>query len=129
MMSEQAACCYRKYLRNTVLAQTLEERLQDDDGWSIVIRFYAALQLMNAYLLDKRNVSLKLDDTAHDQRKAAMAKCPELREAPQKYRALKSLSEGVRYDPEFVCAPHHREESKKLFAKIVAIVDPKIKKT
>lgn len=129
MMSDQAACCYRKYLRNTVLAQTLEEQMQDDDGWSIVIRFYAALQLMNAYLLEKKNVGLKLDDTAHEQRKAAMVKCPELREAPQKYRMLKALSEGVRYDPEFVCTPHHREESKKLFAKIVAIVDAKIKKT
>jgi hypothetical protein len=128
MMSDQAERCYQKYLRNVALAQALDEQFQDDDGWSIVIRFYAALQLINAYLLDKKNVVLKLDDTGHEQRKAAMARCPELREAPLKYRTLKALSEGVRYDTAFQFAPHHREAAKNLFAKIVAIVEPKLKK-
>jgi hypothetical protein len=128
-MTELAQRCYRKFERNLILAQALEEHLPDDDGWSIVMRFYAALQLVNAYLIDKKNVVLKPATAAHEQRKAAMEKCPELREVPQKYRSLKELGEYVRYNPKFEFAAHHRDDAKRLLAKIVAIVDPKIKKS
>ena len=128
MMSEQARHCYRKFERIAAIAVALEEHLPENDGWSVVVRFYAALHLMNAYLLDKKNETLNLKSTAHDLRKKAMEACPELRDAPKKYRDLKDLSENIRYNPEFAFAPHHREESISILAKIVAIVDPKIKK-
>ena len=128
MMSDFAKVCYRKYEQHSALANLLESQTFIDDGWSIVIRFYAALQLLNAYLLEKRNVSLDLSATAHEGRKHAMMKCPELRDAPRNYRALKELSKDVRYNPEFEFTVKHRDDAKKLFAKIVGIVDPKIKK-
>lgn len=84
---------------------------------------------MNAYLVDKPSVRLELNATAHEIRKRALEKCPELREAPKRYRVLKELSEDVRYDPEFELKDEHRDDSKRLLAKIVAIVDPKIKKS
>ena len=128
-MSELAKRCYRRYERNVSLADELEKQLSvDDDGWSVVVRFYAALHLISSYLIDKETVSFKLSATAHEGRKKAMAKCPELRDAPGKYRALKELSEDIRYNPEFEIAAHHREQSKHLLAKIIAVVDPKIKK-
>ena len=125
-MSDVARLCYQKYEENIALAALLEIHAPDDGGWIAVVRFYAALQLMNAYLVDKTNVRLQLDSAAHDHRKKALDKCPELREAPKRYRALKELSEAVRYDPGFVFDAHHREESKNLLAKVIAIVAPKL---
>jgi hypothetical protein len=129
MMSELAKSCYRRYERNLALADVLEKQPSiDDDGWGIVVRFYAALHLISSYLIDKGTVSFRLNDIDHERRKIAMAKCPEFRDAPGKYRALKELSEEIRYNPEFEIAAHHRDQAKKLLAKIIAIVDPKIKK-
>ena len=128
-MSETARLCYGKYEKNSVLALALEDQFPDNEGWSVVVRCYAALQLMNAYLLDKANVKLKLDAADHELRRKAMAQCPELRDAPRKYRDLKELSENIRYNPEFELTTIHRQESKVLFAKIIAIVDAKIKKS
>jgi hypothetical protein len=128
-MNEAAQRCYRKYEQFSNIARIFEESEFGDEGWGIVVRFYAALQLMNAYLIQKQNVNLDVDSTVHEFRKHAMKMCPELREAPAKYRVLKELSEHVRYNPEFNFEAKHRDESILLFTKIVAIVDPKIKKT
>lgn len=128
MMSDLAELCYRKFKQHEALATLLETQAIAEDGWGIVIRFYAGLQLINAYLLGKHNVRIDLSAAAHEDRKQAMARCPELRDVPKNYRALKDLSEDVRYDPRFEFAAHHRDDSKKLFARIVAIVEPKLKK-
>jgi hypothetical protein len=127
MMSESAKKHYARYLENVALAADMEQHMPNDRGWSCVARFYAALHLMNAYLIDKRNVRLKPDATEHKERKAAMAQCPELRDAPDKYRRLKDLSELVRYNVDFEYAEDDREDTIAWLDKIVAIVEPKLK--
>jgi hypothetical protein len=57
-----------------------------------------------------------------------MAQCPELRDAPDKYRRLKDLSEVVHYNVEFVFADEDGKDSIAWLTKIVAIVEPKLKK-
>jgi hypothetical protein len=52
--------------------------------------------LINAYLIDKGNVRFDPSSSEHQERKNALARCPELRDAPDKYRKLKDLSESVR---------------------------------
>src|ERR1700677_3168897 len=127
MMSEQAKACYEKYKLNLALAAKVERQVPDDLGWSCVVRFYAALHLINAYLIDRSCLHFDPGATEHKERKKAMDRCPELRDAPQKYRQLKDLSESVRYDAGFEYTVEHHKSSKSIFDKIVAIVDSKIK--
>jgi hypothetical protein len=84
--------------------------------------------LINAYLIDKGNVNFDPESTEHKERKQAMAQCPELRYAPQKYRRLKDLSEEVRYLADVTFKDEDDSASKTLLAKIVAIVEPKLVK-
>ena len=56
-----------------------------------------------------------------------MEKCPELRPL-RKYRELKDMSERVRYDSRFEFTPEFHRRSKAFLEKIVAIVEPKLKK-
>jgi hypothetical protein len=127
-MSDDARDCFRKYLANAAFAQKLEDQFPEEAAWSCVVRFYAALHLINAYLIDKKNVRLDPEATAHMERKAAMDKCPELRDAPKKYRELKDLSERARYDATWEYTPARHDMAKAFLAKIVAIVEPKLKK-
>jgi hypothetical protein len=127
-MSDDARDCFQKNLANVVFARKLEEQFPDDAAWSCVIRFYAALHLLNAYLIDKRNARFDPDDAAHVERRRAMECCPELRDAPKKYRELKDLSERVRYDASYSYTPERHRMSKKFLEKIIAIVEPKLKK-
>jgi hypothetical protein len=127
-MSEDAQVCFEKYLANAAFARKLEEQFPDDAAWSCVVRFYAALHLVNAYLIDKSNVRLDPAASAHIERKKAMDRCPELREAPRKYRELKDLSERVRYDAGFQFTLDRHQMAQAFFEKIVAIVLPKLKK-
>lgn len=128
MMSESAKKHHARYLENVSLAADMEQYMPKEHGWSCVARFYAALHLMNAYLVEKSNVRLKPGATEHKERKAAMAQCPELRDAPDKYRRLKDLSELVRYNIDFKYTEDDREDAIAWLDKIVAIVEPKLKK-
>ena len=128
MMNDRAKKHHARYLENVALADDMEQHMPNDRGWSCVVRFYAALHLMNAYLVGKNNVRLKPGATDHQERKAVMAQCPELRDAPDRYRRLKDLSELVRYNVEFVYAEDDREDAIAWLDKIVAIVEPKLKK-
>jgi len=129
MMSEEAKACYEKYKQNVELTGKIERQLPDNLAWSCVIRFYAALHLINAYLIDKSTVHFDPTSTEHKERKKVMDQCPELRDAPQKYRQLKDISESVRYDAGFEYTTEHHKSSKAIFDKIVAIVDSKIRKS
>ncbi len=128
MMSDSAKKHYARYLENVSLAADMEQHVSNDRGWGCVVRFYAALHLMNAYLVDKSNVRLKPSVTEHKERRAALAQCPELRDGPDKYRRLKDLSELVRYNVDFEYADEDREDAITWLAKIAAIVEPKLKK-
>jgi hypothetical protein len=126
MNDEQAQQHFLKYRDNVDLADRMEVHLPADAGWTCVVRFYAALHLITAYLLEKKNVRFDPSASAHPDRKRAMERCPELREAPRRYRQLKDLSESVRYDPGFKFTQEHKESSKNSLRRIVAIVEPKI---
>lgn len=129
MMSENAAVCFEKFQQNANFATALELQFPDRADWSCVLRFYAALQLMNAYLIDKKNVNLDPMSVVHDDRRQAMKQCPELREAPRRFRELKDLSERVRYDAAFTFTDAHRKLAFDHLTKLVAIVEPKLKRT
>lgn len=49
MISDRAQACYDKFQENIALALRIEEQLPADKAWSCVVRFYAAVQLVNAY--------------------------------------------------------------------------------
>src|ERR1700681_4890545 len=102
MMSEKAKQHCERYAYNLALAADIESSLPHALAWACVLRFYAALHLINAYLIDKGNIRFDPDSTEHKERKQAMARCPELRDAPEKYRRLKDLSEDVRYKVNYV---------------------------
>ena len=59
MMSEKSASYYARYLRNVALAEKMDNEFPDHEGWTSVIRFYAAVHLMNAYLVDKKGIDPK----------------------------------------------------------------------
>lgn len=128
MLSDRALACYHRFQENLALAARIEEKLPDDIAWSCVVRFYAALHLMNAYLVDKTHVRLDPVSTEHTERKKAMDRCPELRDAPKRYRQLKDLSEAVRYDAGFKYTSEHHKDVKANLDKLIAIVEPKLKK-
>lgn len=127
-MSELARSHYDRFLHNSSLAGRIESSLPDDQNWTCVVRFYAALHLLSAFLVLKSNVSFDPTGASHDLRKKAMEKCPELRDAPKRYRQLKDLSEAVRYDPGFVYKPQHHTDAKRCLQRVVSIVEPKVRK-
>ncbi len=55
-MSDQAATYHALFMTNVALAAEMEGQFPAHRGWSCVVRFYAALHLMNAYLIDKQNL-------------------------------------------------------------------------
>jgi hypothetical protein len=126
MITEQAQECLARYRHNVELAERIEVHLPEDAGWSCVIRFYAALHLITAYLIEKTNIRFQPSGAAHLDRKRVMEKCPELRDAPKKYRELKDLSESIRYDAGFTYTAQHRDASLFCLRRIVAIVEPKL---
>ena len=128
MMSDRAQACYEKFKQNAALATRIEEKLPDDKAWSCVVRFYAAVHLMNTYLIDKNRVRFDPAYAEHTERKKAMDQCPELRDAPKRYRQLKDISESVRYDAGFKYTDEHHKDVKANLDKVSAIVEPKIDK-
>jgi hypothetical protein len=128
MMSVRAKACYEKFKENVALAARIESQLPNDKAWSCVVRFYAALHLLNAYLIDKPQVRFDPGSTEHTERKKAIDHCPELRDAPKRYRQLKDISESVRYDAGFTYTDEHQKIVQAHLDKIIGIVDPKIKK-
>jgi hypothetical protein len=128
MMSGRAKACYEKFSENVALAVRIELKLPDDKAWSCVVRFYAAVHLMNAYLIDKAQARFDPGSAEHMERKKAMDQCPELRDAPKRYRQIKDISESVRYDAGFKYTDEHHKDVQANLNRIVAIVEPKIKR-
>src|SRR3990172_6737505 len=69
--------------------------------WELVVRFYAALHLTQAYLLTKRH---RFEAKRHKEREDAIRASPELTKGnrfPLAYKWLQDVSEQVRYDAGF----------------------------
>jgi|GEM_PF-2144451 len=72
--------------------------------WEIVVGFYAALHLVQAYFCTK---NMRFQAARHDQRMAAIRSSPELNKSRpfvQAYKMLQDVSEQVRYEPGFKVA-------------------------
>ena len=54
MMSDEAARHYSRYMENVALATDIDQLLATHRGWNCVVRFYAVLHLINAYLIRQR---------------------------------------------------------------------------
>ncbi len=122
MMSEHARACYERFQDNVALAARIEENLPADIAWACVVRFYAALHLITAYLIDKSQIRFDPTTAEHTVRKKAMDRCPELRDAPKRFRQLKDISESVRYDAGFRYTNEHHKDARTILDKIIAIV-------
>ena len=94
-----------------------------DDAWAIVFLFYSSLHLVDGYLRTKAPRFLSEN---HGERNRAIDAAPELRQAKPAYRALKALSEQVRYDPRFVPTGSAFMLAREYAEKIRAIVEPKL---
>ena len=127
-MSDESRECFERFHANIDFARKLEEQFPEDVAWSCVVRFYAALHLINAYLIARAHLHFDPFMSSHVERKQAMASCPELRDAPKKFRELKDLSERIRYDAGFQYTPEHQRMSKAFLERIIAIVEPKLQR-
>jgi hypothetical protein len=125
-MTELAQFHYDRYHHNIALAGRLEAALPGDNNWACVIRFYAAVHLVSAYLAVKSNVRFNPNDASHADRKRMMDACPELNRIRAAYRHLKDVSESVRYDPGFVYGKSDETDTKRDLQKIADLVEPKL---
>jgi len=57
MMSDEAARHYSRYMENVALATDIDQLLATHRGWNCVVRFYAVLHLINAYLIRQRTLT------------------------------------------------------------------------
>jgi hypothetical protein len=86
-------------------------------GRSGTANLYAAVHLVNTYLIDKSRVRFDPASAEHTERKKAMDRCPELRDAPKRYRQLKDVSESVRYDAGFKYTDDHHKDVRANFSR------------
>ncbi|HEX3146791.1 MAG TPA: hypothetical protein VHR66_01740 [Gemmataceae bacterium] len=131
-ISDEAGCTtfYDRYSHNVGLAQRIERSLPDDLSWVSVALFYAAVHLLNAYLLSKSSISGFSPTSAVDTSRQKLIEdhCPELKAHSRRYRQLNDLSESVRYDPGLVFSPKHLSGAKADFASYESFLLPKVKK-
>jgi hypothetical protein len=76
MMSEKARRHFDRFTENDAPAAKIESLVPDALPWACVLRFYAALHLINAYLVDKGNIRFDPGATEHKERKQAMGASP-----------------------------------------------------
>ena len=102
-----------------------------DDAWEVVLRFYAALHLVDAWLTQKRDKGQKaLADyapTDHSKRRAAIRSAlghqpGGLKFLLREYDALKGLSEAQRYTSPIDVPVDQREKARGLLTKIEAML-------
>ncbi len=101
------------------------DRLAED--WPVVMRFYAALHWVDAYLVSK---SVPVAPGKHHERWQAIRSTPELsagrgRAVRLAYQRLQSLSEQVRYDPHFDARPQDRAGSQADLRTVRGYLEPK----
>lgn len=107
--------------RDQSIVVTLNQSLGD---WSIVLRFYVALHVLQAYLITK---SLRFEAKRHGDRLRAIRDSPELCSNFEKaYRRLQDVSEQVRYDPGFMARETDVKQSDSDLQTVHSFLDAKI---
>ncbi|MBN2576719.1 MAG: hypothetical protein JXP73_19290 [Deltaproteobacteria bacterium] len=94
--------------------------------WEIVVGFYAALHLVQAYFCTK---SLRFQAARHEDRIAAIRRSPELNKSHQfvvAYKTLQDVSEQVRYDPGFKVADTHLQTAKENLETVERMLQAKV---
>ena len=107
------------------------KRLYPTTGiWASVVRFYAAVHLMNAHLVSKPSLFFDPDTAIqHSDRKKAMDKCGDLpKSARDRYRELKDISESIRYVVGFTFLPAHREKVNENLEWLDRLIAPWVKR-
>lgn len=109
MSREKADAFFWKAVAHRAAADDyLQSNRSVSDGvreWAIVMRFYAALHIVNSYLVTKDE---SFDVHSHSERERLVKKYPELsweskaRPFYTAFKELKAVSEQVRYDSRFL---------------------------
>lgn len=126
-MASQVRDHERRAGENLALSCTFASEFPDSD-WIIVLRFYAALHYLQAYLTTKDS---RFHAKRHDERDKAIKKSPELlrvRSFQNHYRMLRDVSEQVRYEPGFYAPSQLRNDSANWLATIRTALEGKIKR-
>lgn len=101
------------------------EALEESDPirpWGLVVRFYSALHLVEAYIVAKG-----LPNSGdHGARGRQFSKLKELERARRAYDLLQQVSEAVRYIPEATIGATEWTETSTALAKLTSIVRPKL---
>lgn len=98
------------------------------NGWEIVIRFYSALHLTQAYMVTK---NIRFEASRHNERWQAINASPELTKGkrfPMAYGMLQSVSEQVRYDPGFIARPKHFQDARDNLRTVQSFLNAKVTK-
>lgn len=119
----------RNHYERSKLDRALADRYQttlgkDFPDWEIVIRFYSALHLLQAYLITK---NVRFHASKHSERGKALMASPELRNMRTAYRMLQDVSEQVRYDAGFTARPEDVETARENLEQVSRILVPKLK--
>lgn len=96
--------------------------------WEIVLRFYRAVHLIEAYFAGKSPPVV--NSQRHYDRLNKMRQLPELggkRPFMTAYKALQDLSEQVRYDPQFRAGANDMERARASLRMVVSVLDAKVK--
>jgi uncharacterized protein (UPF0332 family) len=115
---------YERWQHNERLSSDLKAMPTIVDWW-IVLRFYAALHLVQAYLVSKG-----ASPDTHSARKIVMRShgFTELARVCATYFDLHDLSADVRYSPTFRATPQQETEADERYARIVAFLQAKVER-
>lgn len=94
--------------------------------WVLVMRFYAALHITQAYLLTKNE---RFEARRHHEREKAIRASPELNKTPKfrtAYRWLQDTSEQARYDPGLQIPESYFERSEEYLATVRSFLQSKV---
>lgn len=120
---------FDKYLNLVAVTQAIEVNLSAHLEWACVTLFYAAVHLVNSYLVLKPELNFQPSDAVHtDRDKTIRRRCPELQYAKDHYRDLKDLSVNIRYVPGFKFNAQHLAIAKTYFSQVKSIVEPMVKR-
>lgn len=101
-MNDLVAAHHVRWQRLRSLAEEYAKVMANFADWEIVVRFYSALHLVQAYFCTKNQ---RFEAARHAERWSAIRASPELTKSKSfmvAYRQLQDVSEQVRYDAGFV---------------------------
>ena len=124
-MSDTASHYSRSHL-NQEFAKKIRKRIPEEIGWYMVVLFYTALHLVDAYLVTK---AWKPSMENHGERNRELKKCSEL-SMPFRgaYRSLQDMSEQVRYEPGFQAVDKHLKQAEDSLRTVRLFLESKIKR-